>query len=264
MIDAETELKDHRAYVGRPHEYDLLGASQFRLLTSLGLRARHYLLDFGCGALRAGRLFIPYLDPGHYCGIEPNRWLVEEALANELGRDVVALKRPRFDDNVDFNTAVFDQSFDFIIAQSIFSHADRTQIEKALRNFRASLQPDGLIAATFIEGAVDFAGSGWSYPQSVNYHPDTIRQMAAGAGLVIARLPWFHPRQSWYLLARNPDRLPTGAMRRHLSGVILFATGFEHSWRPLSRLLASLKFRAKFALPRPLLAFLRRARRGSA
>ncbi len=59
----------YRAYVGPPLEYDLVGASQFRLLTTLGLRAGHRCLDLGCGSLRAGRLLIPYLDPGNYFGI---------------------------------------------------------------------------------------------------------------------------------------------------------------------------------------------------
>ncbi|MHC4422967.1 MAG: hypothetical protein ACYS1E_20600, partial [Planctomycetota bacterium] len=54
----------YMAYVGPPDRYDLMGASQFRLLCTLGLRAPHRLLDFGCGSLRAGRLFIPYLNPG--------------------------------------------------------------------------------------------------------------------------------------------------------------------------------------------------------
>ncbi len=50
----------YSAYVGPPALYDLMGASQFRLLTALGLRERHSVLDFGCGSLRAGRLLLPY------------------------------------------------------------------------------------------------------------------------------------------------------------------------------------------------------------
>ncbi|MGH7086029.1 MAG: hypothetical protein ACREFN_13675, partial [Acetobacteraceae bacterium] len=44
----------YTAFVGPPDEYDLMGATQFRLLTALGLRDHHRLLDFGCGSLRAG------------------------------------------------------------------------------------------------------------------------------------------------------------------------------------------------------------------
>jgi len=72
----------YMAYVGPPTQYDFMGATQFRLLCTLDLRANHYLLDFGCGSLRAGRLFISYLDEGRYFGIEPNKWLIEDAINN--------------------------------------------------------------------------------------------------------------------------------------------------------------------------------------
>src|SRR5438128_572554 len=55
----------------RMHDHDLAAAFQFNLLTRLGLREEDYLLDIGCGALRAGRLFITYLLPGRYFGVEP-------------------------------------------------------------------------------------------------------------------------------------------------------------------------------------------------
>src|SRR5690242_11872125 len=65
----------YRSFVGPPERYDLLAALQFNLLTSLGLREYHSLLDIGCGSLRAGRLFMTYLLPGNYCGVEPEQWL---------------------------------------------------------------------------------------------------------------------------------------------------------------------------------------------
>ena len=37
----------YMAYVGPPTQYDFMGATQFRLLCTLGLRAHHYLLDLG-------------------------------------------------------------------------------------------------------------------------------------------------------------------------------------------------------------------------
>ena len=63
----------YRAYVGPPEDYDLVAAMTFNLLTTLGLRQHHSLLDVGCGSLRIGRLLIPYLNRGKYFGIEPNQ-----------------------------------------------------------------------------------------------------------------------------------------------------------------------------------------------
>src|SRR5919106_5797598 len=112
----------YRSWVGPPQKYDLIAAMQFNVLTCLGLREDHLLLDIGCGSLRAGRLFIPYLLPGRYFGIEPERWLVEEGLRNELGEDILAAKRPTFSTKADFGLSAFEQEFDFLLAHSIFSH----------------------------------------------------------------------------------------------------------------------------------------------
>lgn len=218
--------RHYKAYVGPPLQYDFMGATQFRLLCALGLRSRHRVLDLGCGSLRAGRLLIPYLDAGCYFGIEPNAWLIDEAIGQELGNDLIAIKKPRFDRNADFRTDVFGETFDFIVAQSIFSHAGADLISTALGNARRSLRPDGLMAATFIEENQDFAGRGWIYPECVAYRPNTILSFAANAALAAVRLPWYHPRQAWYLLAHRPARLPGPSMMRHLSGVVLFDSEF--------------------------------------
>jgi hypothetical protein len=57
-----------------------MGATQFRLLTSLGLREHHSVLDFGCRSLREGRLLIPYLLPGRYYGLNPTTGLLKMEL----------------------------------------------------------------------------------------------------------------------------------------------------------------------------------------
>jgi len=113
----------YRAYVGPPEDYDLIAATTFNLLTTIGLRQHHTLLDVGCGSLRVGRLLIPYLNRSNYAGIEPNAWLIEEGITREIGRDMVEIKRPRFltaDSPEILRTA--GSSFDFAVAQSIFSH----------------------------------------------------------------------------------------------------------------------------------------------
>lgn len=244
--------KDYMEYVGPAAQYDFLGAAQFRLLTTLGLRANHNLLDFGCGSLRAGRLFIGYLNEGRYFGIEPNKWLIEDAIYNQIGRDVISLKKPRFDHNRDFVTDVFALQFDFILAQSIFSHCDSTLIIRALQNFKNSLKRDGIIAATFVEGDVDFQGNGWVYPGSVSYRPSTIKRFAQKADLSICRIPWYHPRQTWYLLSMDRNRLPNNAMMRYLYGVVLFDPEFINSWRR-HRAKRSIKRFLRKTLPQPII-----------
>jgi len=41
-----------------------------------------------------GRLLIPYLFPGRYYGLEPNRWLIEDGIIRQLGTELIELKRP--------------------------------------------------------------------------------------------------------------------------------------------------------------------------
>ncbi len=210
----------YHAYVGPPDQFDWMGATQFQLLTSLGLRSRHRVLDFGCGSLRAGRLLIPFLDANRYFGVEPNRWLVEEAFEKDLGEGLRARKRPVFSWSDAFSVSGFGEKFDFIVAQSIFSHTGKDLLAKALAEFRANLADGGLIAATFYEDRKDFEGEGWVYPHCVRFRRKTILSMARGAGLAAVRLPWFHPRQTWYLLSASREDLPPRRIARNLKGQI--------------------------------------------
>src|SRR5579859_6587058 len=114
--------QEYRQHVGPADGYDRMSAMQFNLLTYLGLSEEHFLLDIGCGSLRAGRLFIPYLKPGHYFGIEPVEWLLQAGIDHEVGQSQIAIKRHSFDSNSEFRLSVFQRDFDFLMAQSIFSH----------------------------------------------------------------------------------------------------------------------------------------------
>src|SRR5215831_9764445 len=107
--------RHYRAYVGPPEKYDLVAAMQFNLLTALGLRDHHTLLDIGCGSLRAGRLFIPFLLPGKYFGLEPNKWLIREGIEKEVGKDLIRIKQPEFAHNAEFKLAAFGRQFDYLL-----------------------------------------------------------------------------------------------------------------------------------------------------
>src|SRR5437899_11567454 len=130
----------YRAYVGPPEDYDLIAAMTFNLLTTLGLRQHHSLIDVGCGSLRIGRLLIPYLNQGKYFGVETNKWLGEEGIKRELGEDSVQIKYPTFF-FTDSAEAVGEAkvSFDFALAQSIFSHCGLNLIKGWLSAVSRSL-----------------------------------------------------------------------------------------------------------------------------
>ena len=221
--------KHYRAYIDPPLQYDFMGATQFRLLCSLGLRAHHKVLDLGCGSLRAGRFLINYLEPGNYCGIEPNKWLIDEGIKEQVGDSLIAIKKPRFDTNSEFNTTVFAQNFDFIIAQSIFSHTGNDLIPDALSNIYKSLNDNGIALLAFIKGEKDFGGDGWIYPECVEFTLPKIYEFAANAGFQVQELPWYHPRQTWFYFIKNDEKKLRSEELKHLSGAVLHDKTFEKS-----------------------------------
>jgi SAM-dependent methyltransferase len=192
----------YRAYVGPPKDYDLVAAMTFNLLTTLGLRQHHSLLDIGCGSLRIGRLLIPYLNRGKYFGVEPNEWLVEEGIKRELGETLVQIKRPTFffSDSPD-TIAQAKLAVDFALAQSIFSHCGLDLIKGWLSAISRSLAQDGALIATFLIGEKDSPRTGWIYPECVNYRPTTLERSADDVNLRFEILDWKHPRQTWALFA---------------------------------------------------------------
>jgi hypothetical protein len=215
-IEADAPIGTHhyRAFIGPPEKYDLVAAMQFNLLTHLGLREFHYLLDIGCGSLRAGRLLIPYLMPAHYFGIEPEQWLVEQGLQNELGQDIVRIKKPVFNYEAQFDCGKFGQAFDFVLAQSVFSHASQAQIRKCLSNVQVCMRPNGIWAATFVRGTSDYNGQEWVYPGCVTYTIERMKLLAAESGLEAAPIDWPHPNgQTWLLLTRAGHRVVPSSPR---------------------------------------------------
>ena len=198
----------YKAYVGPPNRYDFMGSTQFRLLTSLGLRANHKLLDFGCGSLRSGKLFIPYLDSGNYYGQEPNQWLIDEGIRNELGDDIIKIKKPMFSNRDDF-TIDFKERFDFIVARSVFSHTNLELTKKGLASIYNSLAENGLAAVAIIEGD-DYKGTEtWVYPGCTTFSSNTVSAVFDEIGCEWRRLYWFHPAQTWFVFSRKKMALPS-------------------------------------------------------
>lgn len=222
----------YRAYVGPPDRFDFMSATQFSLLFQCGMRDHHHVLDFGAGSLRLGRLLIPYLQPRRYHAIEPNTWLIDDAVAHELGTSAVLLKRPAFSSSDQFDCAAFGRNFDFIIAQSIVTHCGPDLFQKLMDSAAAALEPDGLFLFSYLDTPERDAHSddeGWVYPGCVRYTQSEVHDFVRHAGLVGMAIPWFHPGASWFLAARHPGRLPSEAEAGLLRGAVLFDPQFAKS-----------------------------------
>ena len=197
------DWSDYRAYVGPPDEYDLFSAMVFNLLTTLGLRQHHRVLDIGCGSLRIGRLLIPYLAKNNYYGIEPNQWLVDNGIQNEIGHDLVNIKQPTFSFKDSMEEFKMSLQLDYAVAQSIFSHCGRDLLEGWLSQVAFHLKDDGALVATFLVNDKDYEGNGWVYPECVLYRPETMATISAKFGLDFEILDWEHPRQTWALFSKK-------------------------------------------------------------
>jgi SAM-dependent methyltransferase len=136
----------HRATVGG--KWETLGKLQFDFLVDEGLTPEHYLLDIGCGSLRGGVHFIKYLAPGHYFGIDRSTKLIA-AGESELKDAGVTGKDPKLAARSDFAATSFGQSFDFALAQSVFTHLPFNRIVRCVTEVDRVLRPGGRFYATF-------------------------------------------------------------------------------------------------------------------
>ena len=184
--------------LGTAENYESMGRSQFEMLKFWGMRENHYLLDIGCGSLSGGRFAIRYLAPAHYCGIEPQQWLIDEGIRREVGAALMASKRPQFTNDTGFNLSLFGRQFDFLIAHSILTHTAQTQMRQLFGEAAEAMAPHSIFLASYLAGETDYTGTEWIYPGVSFYRFATIAALAREHGLSCAPANWPHPgRQIW-------------------------------------------------------------------
>lgn len=198
-------LRGHREYVGG--HWEEIGQLQFDFLVARGLRPEQYLLDIACGALRLGVKAIPYLEPGHYLGIEKERGLIRAGLEQELAPELRQQRRPHVLRDGHFRFWRFRQPVDVAIAQSLFTHLPPRLIGRCLARLRPCLQADGVFYATFHQVEQERANP--AVPHDHGYFAYTRAQMEAfgleqGYGFEYIG-DWLHPRGQ-VMVAYRPRR----------------------------------------------------------
>ncbi len=185
----------HREYVGGM--WDEIGSLQFNFLVAQGLKPQHYLLDIACGALRLGVKAIPYLDRGHYLGIEKEAGLVKAGLAQELDPAVREAKQPNIVVSDAFEFAKLNQQADFAIAQSLFSHFPPPLITLCFQKLHPHLVDGGVFFATYFETSAKIRNP--TVPHDHGYFAYTQAEMCGfgeANGYVANYIGhWNHPRQ---------------------------------------------------------------------
>ncbi len=175
-------INDHAlGYVGNIPEN---GAVQLDLLLREGLKKDNYVLEIGCGALVASIPIMSFLEPEHFVGIDPNKWLIDASLKIPQNLAVINQARPLFLYNENFDASVTDIQFDYIISHSIISHAPLWQFKLFLQNCAKVLKDGGkIIFSLRLTEPNEFDPTGkkeesttdkWQYPTNTYFHKSTV------------------------------------------------------------------------------------------
>jgi SAM-dependent methyltransferase len=130
-------------------EWLKIGQLQFDYLVGHGLQPGDRMLEIGCGNLRAGRLFIDYLNPGNYFGIDisPEILLAAQQTLSESG---LQAKVPHLMLVNDLKFAFLPaQRFTVIHAHSVFSHSPLPVIDECLAHVGRIMTADAIFDFTF-------------------------------------------------------------------------------------------------------------------
>ncbi len=160
--------------------WEEIGTAQFAFMVRQGLTPQDIFVDVACGSLRGGTLFIAYLEPGHYLGIDQHAWLIKAGLQHEISRRLRKEKQPEFVISDRFAFHEFRKRPNYGLAQSLFSHLTKGDILLCLRNLRPHMQTGGRFFATF-------APKGLSHRDYVNpCHSDDRRAFRYDAEEILA------------------------------------------------------------------------------
>jgi hypothetical protein len=105
--------------------------------------------------------------------------------------DVLERADARFSANDDFDFSVFGESFDFVVARSIWTHAAKPQISAMLKSFSHTAAPSGVFLASYLPP---------TYGAKIGRHQPLVERIAPSVALA-ARAPRLAAR--WPAIARD-------------------------------------------------------------
>lgn len=162
-----------------------IGQLQFDFAVSHGLKPDMRMLELGCGNLRAGRLFIDYLETGNYYGLDISPDILIGAQDTIAEFDLRA-KLPHLIFVKDLRLRFLPSGyFDFVHAHSVFSHSPIDVIDECLAHVGRVMAPGGFFDFTFdrTEGEEHHV-----LREDFYYRTETLIALAARHGLEAAYL----------------------------------------------------------------------------
>ena len=213
LVAAAIERGEHRSFVGGM--WDEIGCLQLDFLKAHGLTPNSTLLDIGCGSLRLGVRAVDYLGPGKYWGTDLNVELLDAGYESEIRPAGLIGKLPRSNLVVDgdFSFPQIPRSFDFAIAQSVFTHLPlnhmrlclarlASHVESPCKFFFTVFTPAS--GATVTDSSQQPVGGVVTHPHRDPYHYTVadVKYAAWGTPWCIDFIgAWSHPRNQMMVKA---------------------------------------------------------------
>lgn len=130
--------------VGPRNVWAQLVQYQFNLLTGLGLKPEHSLLDIGCGPLTVGLRLIPYLNRNNYVGVDLRTQPLIEAY-RLISEHSLGHQNPTLVNSTTFGKdELHNRSFDYMWMSQLSYHLEDHQMEELFAQVRACSKPDSV------------------------------------------------------------------------------------------------------------------------
>ncbi len=212
IYDAQDYMPAYREHMDRWVDHDPkaavgdlweeLGQLQFDYLLGKGLNRSDRMLDIGCGTLRAGRLFIPWLDRGGYTGTDISQRALaygEQLIQEEGLQDKAATLVLEADLKLRFEE-FDDGAFDVVLAQSVFTHLHQPEIEECFAHIGRIMAPNARFFFTFVHADEPTQRNRMTF----SYPFEWLQEVAARGGLKATRLfDYPHPRAMQMAVAEH-------------------------------------------------------------
>jgi SAM-dependent methyltransferase len=129
--------------VGPENCWEELIQYQFNLLTGIGVKPEHSLLDIGCGALTTGLKLIPFLDRGNYVGVDLRTEPLNEAYRLISKHGLVGKNPTLINSSTLGKEELTGRKFDWIWMSQLSYHFDDGLISKLFEQAARALLPSG-------------------------------------------------------------------------------------------------------------------------
>jgi ABC-type polysaccharide/polyol phosphate transport system ATPase subunit len=168
--EADLDLAPHRTASGG--QWREMGLWQFEFLRQQGLEPRHRVLEVGCGSLAAAVHLLPFLEEGHYWGVERDHTLLEAGIEIELARAGIDPGRGRFMAVETFDLSEVPGGLDFAMASSGFACCQFNDVARCIASVVRRLTPSGRFYATWFENPDPANFDPIVHPNGITTYPD--------------------------------------------------------------------------------------------